>query len=68
VEITSPDFDIASFNIAVTGTVSTAYDNITYTLLPEPTPISCLLLAMSFPLSHRRKIAASKPALNQLES
>jgi hypothetical protein len=46
----------------------TAYDNITYTILPEPTPISCLLLAISFSLLHRRKIAASEPVLNQLES
>jgi hypothetical protein len=67
IQIISPDYNVVSFQVIAVG-IFTGYDNITYTILPEPTPISCLFLAISFPILNRRKITASKPPSNQLES
>jgi hypothetical protein len=67
IEISSSQYNITSFQLSVVDR-GTGYDNITYTILPEPTPISCLLLAISFPLLHRRRIPAFETPSNQLES
>jgi hypothetical protein len=47
-QITSSQYDITSFKVIAAG-IFTGYDNISYTILPEPASISFLLLSSIIP-------------------
>ena len=55
-QINSNQYNINSFKVEVDA-VSAAYDNISYTILPEPSQISCLIAGASFFVMRRRATA-----------
>jgi hypothetical protein len=54
-EITSPHYDITHFTVAVHGGVFTGYDNVSYTVLPEPTGLWLALPAAAMIARRRRR-------------